>query len=115
MGIPNCSKLVQTDKALYQVVMPALAGTALGIASLLPWLRDPLGKEFSAWRLPIDTGWQARSGMFNYGLLCCCEALFALWIALQAWQVLRAEKRVQTEIQGRLSLATYCTIAGLLC
>jgi len=115
MGMSNRSKSVRTNKALYQVVMPALAGTALGMASLLPWLRDPLGKEFSAWRLPVDTGWQLRSGMFNYGLLCCCEALFAFWIALQAWKVLHAEKRVQAEIQARLSLATCCTIAGLLC
>ncbi|HEX3643232.1 MAG TPA: hypothetical protein VHV10_18260, partial [Ktedonobacteraceae bacterium] len=109
------SKPARIDKALYQVAMPALAGTVLGVASLLPWLRDPLGKEFSAWRLPVDTGWQLRCGMFNYGLLCCCEALFAFWIALRAWQILRAEKRVPTEIQARLSLGTCCTIAGLLC
>lgn len=86
--------------------MPALAGSILGAASLLPWLRDPLGEQFSAWQLPVDIGWQVRSGIFNYGLLCCCDALFAFWIALQAWHI---EKRAQ------LFLSRYCTIAGLLC
>src|SRR5436853_7010803 len=115
MGMPNRSNPVRINEAMYRVVMPALDGIGLGAASLLPWLRDPLGKRFSAWQLPVDIGWQLRSRMFNYGLLCCCEALFAFWIALQAWQALHTEKRAPAQIQARLSLATSCTMAGLLC
>ncbi len=115
MEVSNCSKSVWIDKAPYRVVMPALAGSVLGAASLLPWLRDPLGKRFSAWQLSVDTGWQWHSSMFNYGLLCCCEALFAFWIALQAWRALHAEKRGPAQTRVWLSLATCCTIAGLLC
>lgn len=114
MSISNCSKPIRINKALYRVIMPALAGSALGVASLLPWLRDPLGKQFSAWQLSVDTGWHLCSGMFNYGLLCCCEALFTFWIALQVWQSLHAKKRTPAEIRAQLFLPIYCTIAGLL-
>ena len=109
MGIASRSGSVEISKEFYRVVMPVLAGSVLGVASLLPWLRDPLGKQFSAWKLPVVMGWQLRSSGFNYGLLCCSEALFAFWIALRAWKSLRTEKRVSTK-----PLAICCTIASLL-
>jgi tetratricopeptide (TPR) repeat protein len=110
MSISNRSEPICINQALYRVVMPTLAGSILGVASLLPWLRDPLGQQFSAWQLSIDTGWHLCSGIFTYGLLCCCEALFIFWIALQAWQSLRAEQRAPVE--SRIQI--YCVITGLL-
>src|SRR5579859_6478392 len=71
--------------ALYGVIMPLLAGCTMLSASLLPWLIDPLGKAFSAWQLPIDIGWQVRSGIFSYGLLCLCCGLYAFFIAYRTW------------------------------
>jgi len=115
MSISYCSKPIRINKAPYRVVMPALAGSVLGAASVLPWLSDPLGKQFSAWQLPVDMGWQLRSGMFNYGLLCCFDALFAFWITLQAWKSLRAENKAPAEVRAQFPLARCCTIAGLLC
>jgi hypothetical protein len=115
MGIASRSDPVEISKEFYRVVMPALAGSVLGVASLLPWLRDPLGKQFSAWQLPVDIGWQLSSSMFNYGLLCCCNALFSFWIALQAWKARHAETTVSVNTRACLPLSTCCTIAGLLC
>ncbi len=115
MSIVNRSMPVPINKAPYRVAVPALAGGVLGAASLLPWLQDPLGKRFSAWQLPVDIGWQLRSDVFNYGLLCYCEALFAFWIAVQAWYAWHTEKTALAEMRRRLSLSTCCMIAGWLC
>src|SRR5436190_232557 len=103
MGISSRSKPVRINKAPYRLIMPALAGSILGAASLLPWLSDPLGKQFSAWQLPVDIGWQLRSSIFNYGMLSCCEALVAFWIAIQAWITLRTEKETSAKIRERSS------------
>jgi tetratricopeptide (TPR) repeat protein len=115
MGIESYSKLVRISKAPYRLIMPVLAGSTLGVASLLPWLRDPVGRQFSAWQLPVDIGWQLRSSMFSYGVLCCCEALFAFWIAIQVWITLHTEKEISAKIREQSSQATCCTVAGLLC
>ncbi len=115
MSVSEHSKLIQIDEALYRAIIPVLAGSILGVASLLPWLKDPLGEQFFAWRLPVDIGWQLSSSMFNYGLLCCCNALFSFWIALHAWKARHAGKIAPSNIRVRLPLPTCCTIAGLLC
>lgn len=115
MPISKRSKPIHINNAPYRVILPALAGSILGAASLLPWLRDPLGKQFSAWQLPVDIGWQLRSGMFNYGLLSCCVALFAFRVALQAWKARYAERRLSAETQAGLPLSMCCVIASLLC
>jgi hypothetical protein len=115
VSISEHSKPVQIDEALYRAIISALVGSILGVASLLPWLRDPMGQQFSAWQLPVDIGWQLSSGMFNYGLLCWCNALLSFWIALQAWKAWYSGKTSLVEIRLPLSLSTYCTIVALLC
>ena len=78
-------------------------------ASLLPWLVDPLGKSFPAWQLPVDIGWQLQSGLFSYGLLCLCCALYAFFIAFLVWK--EEEQRAISLYQ----LRKHYTLAGILC
>ncbi len=140
-AIPNPTRTLQ-GRALYRVIMPSLAGGAMLGASLLPWLVDPLGKAFPAWQLPIDIGWQLRSGLFSYGLLCLCCALYAFFIAYLAWKGKRRDRACpcppgstsSTLGQGLVgtvlapiqslrrrcvidpnALGTHSTLAGLLC
>jgi tetratricopeptide (TPR) repeat protein len=58
-------------------IVSTFASCSMLCAGLLPWLRDPLGAVYSAWSLPIDIGWQFRTGWLNYGLLCSACALYA--------------------------------------
>jgi len=48
-------------------------------------------------------------------LLCCCNALFSFWIALQAWKVWHTVEIEFVEIRRPLSLSVYCVTSGLLC
>jgi tetratricopeptide (TPR) repeat protein len=59
------------------VIALAFTNCSMLCSGLLPWLRDPLGAVYSAWNLPIDVGWQLRTGWLNYGLLCTACALYA--------------------------------------
>ncbi len=104
--------------ACYRAIMPAAAGSIMLIASFLPWLTDPTGNFFCAWQLPVDVGWQLRSGIFNYGLLCLACACSTFFIAYLAWRTLQIER--DAEITGGplmavYSLATYARIAAWLC
>ncbi|HLZ56715.1 MAG TPA: hypothetical protein VKR06_07180 [Ktedonosporobacter sp.] len=67
-------------------VIPALAGSIMLAASLLPWLNDPLGSVYTAWAIPLDIGWHLRSHIVNYGLLCMCCALASFLLAYQQWR-----------------------------
>ncbi|HVB74628.1 MAG TPA: hypothetical protein VNE38_13820 [Ktedonobacteraceae bacterium] len=72
---------------LVPILAPALAGCIMLIASLSPWLIDPLTGNLSAWRLPINIGWQfpaALNAVFNYGLLCLCCSITCFWVAWRA-------------------------------
>ena len=89
--------------------MPLFAGGSMLVASLQPWLVDPLGKAFSAWQLPIDIGWQLRSGLFSYGLLCLCCALYAFFIAFLTW------KQEEQRAISPSKLREHYTLAGILC
>lgn len=80
-------------------------GCSMLVASALPWLRDPLGTEYSAWQLPVDIGWQFRTGLLNYGLLCFCCALYAWLIAYAQWRPFR----------GHTLFAHSHLTAGMLC
>src|SRR5438876_6124356 len=58
-------------------------------ASILPWLKDPLGEVYCAWQLPVYTGWSYRVGFLNYGLLCLCCTLYVFLFAYpgrEAWR-----------------------------
>ena len=108
-AILNSTRTLQ-GRALYRVIMPSLAGGAMLGASLLPWLVDPLGQAFPAWQLPVDIGWQLRSGLFSYGLLCLCCTLYAFFVAYLAWEESRNRARPCPS-----ALRTHSTLAGLLC
>lgn len=63
-------------------LMPGIAGFLMLCASLLPWLNDPLGEVYSAWKLPVDIGWQFHISILNYGLLCVCCACCSFVVAI---------------------------------
>lgn len=84
--VTNQFWFLKRNAQISKIMLPLVAGSVMLCASLLPWLHDPLGLTYSAWQLPIDIGWQFRTGMFNYGFLCCCCALFAFIIACAHWK-----------------------------
>jgi tetratricopeptide (TPR) repeat protein len=84
--------------------VPVVAGSMMIAASLLPWLKDPLGAALNAWKLPIFMGWQLPASAFNYGLLCLCCAGYCFFLAYANWQASR-----------KRALAITCTPAALLC
>jgi hypothetical protein len=103
-------------RALYRVIMPGVAGSIMFIASLLPWLLYPTGKRFTAWQQPVDLGWQLRSPLFNYGLLCLGCACLAFFIAFLTWQRLsRADRNVKILDRGSSYPSAKCagTVAFL--
>lgn len=67
-------------------IIPLVAGCLMLCAGILPWLSDPLGERYSAWKLPLDIGWQFRTAIFNYGLLCLCCAIYAFLVACANWK-----------------------------
>ncbi|MBA2395714.1 MAG: hypothetical protein H0V70_23545 [Ktedonobacteraceae bacterium] len=62
-------------------VTAIVMGCSLLCVSLLPWLKDPLGTVYSAWQLPLYSGWFHQMAFLNYGMLCLlcalCTFLFA--------------------------------------
>src|SRR2546421_1404517 len=78
--------LRRTDSRLQQIIIPLVAAGLMLCSSGLPWLNDPLGKRYSAWSLPVDIGWQFHPGLFNYGLLCVCCAVYASIVAGVNWR-----------------------------
>lgn len=65
------------------LVWPALAATALVIASAAHWLVVPLIQTTSPWALPIDLGW-GQSVYLSYGLLAAALAVASLAFPLFA-------------------------------
>ncbi|GCE24735.1 hypothetical protein KDA_02190 [Dictyobacter alpinus] len=104
--------------APYRVIIPGAAGVSMLIASVLPWFTNPSGTRLIAWQLPVDLGWQLRSGMFNYGLICACCALYIFYVTRQTWLVLRAQNSADPTYllaAPRVSLTQNYIQAGLLC
>ncbi|WP_151754211.1 tetratricopeptide repeat protein [Dictyobacter vulcani] len=102
----------------YRVIIPGSAGVGMLIASVFPWFTDPSGTRLTAWQLPVDLGWQLRSGMFNYGLLCTCCALYIFFVTHQTWQILRAQYSADPTYllaAPRVSLTRNYIMAGLAC
>jgi tetratricopeptide (TPR) repeat protein len=64
----------------------ALTGCCLFGASILPWLKDPLGDVYCAWQLPVYVGWSPHTGFLNYGLLCLCCGLYSIVFIHSGWQ-----------------------------
>ncbi|MFL5627254.1 MAG: tetratricopeptide repeat protein [Ktedonobacteraceae bacterium] len=86
-------------------LVPALAGCMMLVASVLPWLKDPLAGDLSAWQLPVNIGWHMQNSLLTYGLLCMCGALLAFGIAVAQWR----------SRPGRLSLWRVHLRAGWMC
>ncbi|HEY4384809.1 MAG TPA: hypothetical protein VGN34_10080, partial [Ktedonobacteraceae bacterium] len=109
---------VQRSWVLYRVIFPVAAGMIMLIASLLPWLIDPLGARFSAWNLALDLGWQFRLGIFNYGILCVACALYIFLVAFRAWKTIQAGEHNDPEASRSSSgfvARAELTRVGLLC
>lgn len=88
-----------------QSIAPVLAGVLMLAASVLPWLSDPLGTNYSAWAIAIDVGWQFHTILLSYGLLCTCIALYAFLVAYAQWR----------PFAGSSVLVQRRTQSGLLC
>ncbi len=70
-------------------LVPVVVGCMMLVASVLPWLKDPLTGELSAWQLPVNIGWHIwhiQNSFLTYGLLCMCDALLAFGIAFAQWR-----------------------------
>ncbi|HST89297.1 MAG TPA: hypothetical protein VLJ14_13055, partial [Ktedonobacterales bacterium] len=52
----------------------SLAGCALALAGLAPWLNLPLIRSWGGLALPLDLGWGPRIGAVNYGTLALAAA-----------------------------------------
>jgi hypothetical protein len=98
----------------YRAILPAIAGCSLLIASFLPWFIDPTGQCFSAWQLSVDIGWQLRSGIFNYGLLCLGCACASFFVAYMAWRTLQAEITDEPFV-AIYPVAKYASIVAIVC
>ncbi len=75
------------------------------VASISPWLEDPLLGSLSAWKLAVDIGWQVRTSFFSYGVLCL---LCALYISIVVCAGTKTFK-------GSSLFAYKYSIAGILC
>ncbi|WP_201363626.1 tetratricopeptide repeat protein [Dictyobacter formicarum] len=102
----------------YRVIIPGAAGIVMLIASLCSWFNNPSGTRLMAWQLPVDLGWQLRTGVFNYGALCAGCAIYIFFVTYQSWRVARAESSadpVQMLTAPKLVLASNYVWAALLC
>ncbi len=92
-------------------LVPTLGGCLMLVASVLPWLKDPLDGRFSAWQLSVDIGWQVHVSLISYGLLCVCGALPALSYAFMRRRGARAPLSAR---RAHLLLSLCCAAPILL-
>ncbi len=86
--IKRCWQLYAQESFAHSI-FPALAGCILVYASRVPWLKDPDGKIYSAWDIPINIGWQFHTPILSYGLLCSCCAIYVFLVACANWLACR--------------------------
>lgn len=92
-----------------QGIIPAVTGSIVLIASVLPWLLNPLGGTVSAWGVPFNIGWPLPlPQVFSYGLLCLCWGIYAWVIGVKNW---RAVKRQELAVSVRPTLAGVLGVA----
>ena len=82
-----------------------LAGCALALAGLAPWLSLPLIRSWGGLALPIDLGWGPRIGALNYGTLALAAAVLVWGRALLAFDWRRRGPAVATA-PGEHAVAT---------
>jgi hypothetical protein len=97
--------------ALYRVMVPALTGIFMVVAGYLPWVAEPLQNSVIAWQIPVDIGWQIRSGFLNYGLLCVLCAIYPFVIAYRAWRCAVSPTTYSVSLSG----SRFCIVAAWLC
>lgn len=78
---------------------------------LFPWLKDPLGQDYTVWSLPVDLGWQIRFTLLNYGILCLCSAGYAFLVAYAHWRPL---KRAPSFVQSHAPISVFCAVPLIL-
>ncbi len=80
-------KLVSLFPSLFksESSLPLLAGILMIGASAVGWVVEPLHGTISAWNIPIDIGWNTRSPLINYGLLCIFCACYQFLVSLASW------------------------------
>ena len=88
-----------------KTIIPIVSGCIMLVSSVLPWIIDPLLGNVSAWKLAVDIGWQVRTGVFSYGLLCFLFALYTFLVALAS---------VKT-FKGSTLFADKYILASILC
>ncbi len=91
-----------------QVIIPAATGCSMLCASVLPWLNDSLQGFYSAWKLPVDIGWQFHIDILNYGLLCTCCAILAFFAAYVYFRQWKQSKKGAYFTSGYISLGILC-------
>jgi tetratricopeptide (TPR) repeat protein len=112
MSMSKQHQLLQRVRSLpARSVIPAAAGCIMLFGSFLPWLVDPLAGSYSAWKLPVDIGWQFRANIFSYGLLCLCCAALALFTAYVNW---KPSRRSRYFTPGYASLGVLCMVPFFL-
>jgi tetratricopeptide (TPR) repeat protein len=93
-------------------IVPILTGCVMLIAGFLPWLNDPLGEIYTGWQIPVDTGWQLRFNILNYGLLCLGCALLTFFKAFTFWRTERQKR--ETPTSDLLLIGLCCLMPSLL-
>lgn len=96
--------LHKSESKSIQILLPAFCSLIMFVASIFPWLTDPLGKVYSAWSIPVDMGWGGVR-VFSYGFCCFCCAVYAMLIALASWR----------DFPGSRTIRHRYITAGVLC
>ncbi len=99
------------ESSLLKTILPVISGFIMLVASVLPWLTDPLLGNSSAWKLTVDIGWQVRTGFLSYGLLCF---LCALYVFLVAAATVRHFKGSHFFVDKYILAAVLCLIPPIL-
>lgn len=112
MSVSKQYQLLQKGRSLpARALIPAAAGCIVLFGSFLPWIVDPLEGSFSAWKLPVDIGWQFRVNVFSYGFLCLCCAALANFTAFIN---LKPSRRTRYFTPGYASLGVLCMVPFFL-
>ena len=71
----ECGHFKRTGEGALSWLVPLVVSCCMLAASMLPWLRDPLGETYSAWNITIDSAWLGHITLLNYGVLCLMSAI----------------------------------------
>lgn len=116
MTVSEQLRVLHPGRVLYLLAAPLLAGSMLLIATLLPWITDPTGRNTIAWLLPIDLGWQVQTAIGNYGVLCTLCACYAFFLVFRVWKRCYGRyNNLPLPLTRELPIGVHYAIAGMLC